>query len=248
MRLSVSKSRTTRNGNAESSLTEMSVTEILKLIRMGQIPSGSRVGEVALAKRLKMGRAPIRAALDRLANMGVVERIARSGTFVREVSLNDYCEIMDVRAGLESMAGFLATLRISEEQLDRLERIAAQLDGLDAQGTPARLSRETVLAHFDKIFALDFEFHMGIAQVCGNKRILALLEQQHLMERSFILGIGLPPRREQKLGDHPSHMDIVKAMRAGDPRVVRDCIMASMMGTKEGAIRRFSGYQMEDAL
>lgn len=232
----------------EASLTELSVTEILKLIRMGEIPTGSRVGEVALARRLKMGRAPIRAALDRLANMGVVERIARSGTFVREVSLNDYCEIMDVRAGLESMAGFLATLRISEEQLDRLENIAAELDRLDAQGTPERASRETLMAHFDKIFALDFEFHMGIAQVCGNKRILALLEQQHLMERTFILGIGLPPRRGQRVGDYPSHMDIVKAIRAGDPRAVRDSIMASMLGTKEGAIRRFSGYQIEHAL
>jgi DNA-binding GntR family transcriptional regulator len=237
-----------KNGNAESSLTEISVTEILRLIRVGEIPMGSRLGEVALSNRLKMGRAPVRAALDRLASMGVVERIARSGTFVREVSPNDYCEIMDVRAGLESMAGFLATLRISEEQLDRLEKIAAQLDALDDQGTPERLSQETVMAHFDKLFALDFEFHMGIAQVCGNKRILALLEQQHLMERSFILGIGLPPRKSQRMGDHPSHMDIVKAIRAGDPRVVRDIIMASMIGTKEGAIRRFSGYQMEHAL
>jgi len=139
-------------------------------------------------------------------------------------------------------------LRISEEQLDHLEKIAVQLDELDALGTPERSSRETLMAYFDKLFALDLEFHMGIAQVCGNKRILALLEQQHLMERSFIIGIGLPPRRRQEFGDHPSHTDIVRAIRAGDPRVVRDCILASMMGTKDGAIRRFSGYQVEHAL
>ena len=238
------KNQSIRNRNVEASLTELSVTEILKLIRVGQIATGSRVGEVALAKKLKMGRAPIRAALDRLANLGVVERIARSGTFVREVSLNDYCEIMDVRAGLESMAGFLATLRITEEQLARLEKLAEQVDRLDAEGPPAR-SREAVLAHYDKLFALDLDFHMGIAEVCGNQRIVALLEQQHLMERSFIQGIGLPPRKGQAFVDYPTHTEIVKAMRAGDPRAVRDSIMASMLGTKDGAIRRFSGFQIE---
>lgn len=241
----MSKRQSPRNGNAESSLTEQCVSEILKLIRLGEIPTGSRVGEVALAKKLGMGRAPVRAALDRLANMGVVERIARSGTFVREVSLNDYCEIIDVRAGLESMAGFLATLRISEEQLTKLEEIATELDDLDSQGISERLTREDTLALHDKLFALDTQFHMGIAQVCGNRRILALLEQQHLLERSFIIGMGLPPRRQKQVVEYPSHMDIVKELRKGNPKAVRDMILAALMGTKDGAIRRFSGYQIE---
>ncbi len=241
----MSKRQNARNRNAESSLTEQCVSEILRLIRMGQIPPGSRVGEVALARQLKMGRAPVRAALDRLANLGVVERIARSGTFVREVSLSDYCEIIDVRAGLESMAGFLATLRISEEQLAELEQIAQELDELDSEGVSERLSREANLALHDKLFALDTQFHMGIAQVCGNRRILALLEQQHLMERSFILGMGLPPRRQKQAVDYPGHRDIVKELRKGNPKAVRDMILAMLMGTKDGAIRRFSGYQIE---
>ncbi len=241
----MSKRQNSKKGDTESSLTEQCVSEILKLIRMGQIPTGSRVGEVALAKKLGMGRAPVRAALDRLANMGVVERIARSGTFVKEVSLNDYCEIIDVRAGLESMAGYLATLRISEEQLDRLEKIAKELDDLDMQGVSDRMSRDAMLALHDKLFALDSEFHMGIAQICGNRRIIALLDQQHLLERSFIIGMGMPPRRQKQLVDYPTHTDIVKEMRKGNPKAVRDMILASLMGTKDGAIRRHSGYQIE---
>lgn len=241
----MSKRQNSKKGDSESSLTEQCVSEILKLIRMGQIPTGSRVGEVALAKKLNMGRAPVRAALDRLANMGVVERIARSGTFVKEVSLNDYCEIIDVRAGLESMAGYLATLRISEEQLDRLEKIAQELDDLDMQGVSDRLSREAMLTLHDKLFALDNEFHMGIAQICGNRRIIALLDQQHLLERSFIIGMGMPPRRQKQLVDYPTHTDIVKELRKGNPKAVRDMILASLMGTKDGAIRRHSGYQIE---
>jgi len=235
------------SGNTESSLTEQCVSEILKLIRLGQIPTGSRVGEVALAKTLKMGRAPVRAALDRLANMGVVERIARSGTFVREVNITDYCEIIDVRAGLESMAGYLATLRISHDQLETLEELATQLDTLDVDLAGERISHAQLLAHYDKLFALDTQFHMGIAQVCGNRRILMLLEQQHLLERSFILGIGLPQRTTQKPGDYPHHKDIVKALRGGNPNTVRDMIVDSLMGTKDWAIRRFSGYQVESA-
>jgi len=239
------KSQSRKVVNAESSLTEMCVSEILKLIRLGQIPTQSRVGEVALAKRLKMGRAPVRAALDRLANMGVVERIARSGTFVREVTLNDYCEIIDVRAGLESMAGFLAALRVTAEQIAEFEKIARELDALDSASTPDRMPREALLAHYDKLFSLDIRFHMGIAQISGNRRIIALLEQQHLLERSFIIGLGLPPRGLERTVSYPSHVDIVTALKSGDPKSVRDMILSSLMGTKDGVIRRFSGYQIE---
>ncbi len=222
-------------------MTEAGVSAILKLIRTGQIPLGSRVGEVALAQRLKLGRAPVRAALDRLANMGVVDRIARSGTFVREVSIIDYCEVIDVRAGLEGMAGFLAASRITDEQLSEFEAIAKELDELDLAGISERMSREAQLKHFDKLFALDYKFHMGIAQICGNRRIVAILEQQHLLERSFIIGIGLPPRHGKAPSDAPTHLDIVKALRKGDPNEVRDAIQAGHNRTKEGVIRRFSG-------
>lgn len=235
------KSQNSNGRNGESSLTEICVSAILKLIRTGQIPIGSRVGEVALAQRLKLGRAPVRAALDRLANMGVVDRIARSGTFVREVNIIDYCEVIDVRAGLEGMAGFLAASRITDEQLSEFEAIAKELDELDFAGVSERMSREAQLKHFDKLFALDFKFHMGIAQICGNRRIIAILEQQHLLERSFIIGIGLPPRHGKAPSDAPTHLDIVKALRKGDPKEVRDTIQAGLNGTKEGVIRRFSG-------
>jgi len=237
----MSKQQNTKGQNGDSSLTEICVSAILKLIRTGQIAIGSRVGEVALARRLNLGRAPVRAALDRLANMGVVERIARSGTFVREVNITDYCEIIDVRAGLEGMAGYLAARRITDEQLAQLEAIAKELDALDSEGISERMSREAQLKHFDHLFALDFRFHMGIAQICGNRRIIALLEQQHLLERSFIIGIGLPARRGKSSSNAPTHLDIVKAFHKGDPKNVRDTIQAGLNGTKEGVIRLFSG-------
>ncbi|MCX6934835.1 MAG: GntR family transcriptional regulator [Verrucomicrobia bacterium] len=216
---------------------------ILKLIRTGQIAMGSRVSEVLLSRRLQLGRAPVRAALDRLASVGVVERLARAGTFVREVDIADYCEIFDVRAGLEGMAGYLATRKITEVQLEQLEKVATKLDQLDIEGISERSSRDEQFQHLDALFALDFQFHMGIAQICGNRRIIVLLEQQHLLERSFILGIGLPPRREKPQITYPDHRDIVKALRGGEPKIVRDTIQASLLGTKESVSCRANGSE-----
>lgn len=227
-----------KNIGAQETLTEICVSLILKLIRTGQIPMGSRVSEVLLSRRLKFGRAPVRAALDRLASLGVVERLPRAGTFVREVDIADYCEIFDVRAGLEGMAGYLATRNLGEAQLEQLEKVAATLDALDINGFSEDSSRAEQLQHLDTLFALDFEFHMGIAKACGNKRIILLLEQQHLLERSFILGIGLPPRRDKSKITYPDHRDIVKAIRQGEPSVVRATIQASLLGTKDAVIRR----------
>ena len=79
---------------------------------------------------------------------------------------------------------------------------------------------------------------MGIAKACGNKRIIILLENQHLLDRSFILGIGLPPRRDKSEITYPDHRDIVKAIRQGEPSVVRATIQASLLGTKDAVIRR----------
>ena len=50
-----------KNIGAQETLTEICVSLILKLIRTGQIPMGSRVSEVLLSRRLKFGRAPVRA-------------------------------------------------------------------------------------------------------------------------------------------------------------------------------------------
>ena len=89
---------------SERSLSQRCVHEILDMIRHQKLQPGQRLGEVAMARRLKLGRAPVRAAFDQLARAGLLERIARSGTFVRRVTLQDWCELMDLRAGVESMS------------------------------------------------------------------------------------------------------------------------------------------------
>src|SRR5687767_13366711 len=113
---------------AISNQTQRCVDLIVQLIRNEELSPGQRLGEVAMARRLKLGRAPVRAAFDQLAQVGLLERIPRSGTFVRKVTLQEYCEFVDLRAGLESIAARIACTRITDAELDKLEQLAKRLD------------------------------------------------------------------------------------------------------------------------
>ncbi len=177
---------------------------ILNRILMGKIQPGQRLSEIGLAKDLGIGLTPLRRELDRLAYRGILERSSRVGTFVREVSVDEFCQLMDLRAALEGMAARLAVGRITDSQLGRLEKLARQLDSPKTrivQGEP-----------------MDEEFHHIILEAAGNSEITRVLEGRLVREKTFLLLV----RVSRKRSEYPAspawvvpHMQIVKSFQGG---------------------------------
>src|SRR5204863_65882 len=82
-----------------------------------EMAPGSVVNEARLREDLKIGRTPIREALQRLARENLVRSIPHRGTFVTDVNITDLARITEVRIVLEAHAARLATEKVTATDL-----------------------------------------------------------------------------------------------------------------------------------
>lgn len=94
---------------------------IRDMILSGDLPSGSKIGEEALAEQCGVSRTPIREALSRLEAELLIRRSDTQRSFVADWSLEDVEEMFELRGLLESRAARRAAKRISWSQIERLK-------------------------------------------------------------------------------------------------------------------------------
>jgi DNA-binding GntR family transcriptional regulator len=180
-----------------------------------ELAPGARLHEAELAAELAVSRTPLREALRMLLAEDLVEQLPTGGMLVRRLDLQDMRELYAVRAALEGLAAREACRRLTEADLEVLERLVEQMRLLVDH--PAELTR------------LGGEFHARIAAAAGNRRCEQLLRQLHgHMRRYHVLSSRRGLRRRVALEDHRA---LFEALRARDPeaaeRTVRDHIMAA---------------------
>lgn len=139
----------------------------------GEYPPGTHLVETALAETLGISRTPIREALSRLQQDGLVDRGSR-GLQVRQRSSAEILEIFEVRIVLEGTAAKLAAERHTE--VDRI-RIQAHLAKLDTN----RGADPDVQAGINR------EFHRSIWYASHNRALIDMLERLsvHLFRYPF---------------------------------------------------------------
>ena len=94
------------------------ITEQLEEQILGGVFSGdSRLDEGRLAEQFGVSRTPLREALQRLSQSGLVELVPCRGAFVRQPSLVELMEMFEVMAEIEAVCGRLASKRISDRAL-----------------------------------------------------------------------------------------------------------------------------------
>jgi DNA-binding GntR family transcriptional regulator len=171
------------------------------LIRCALLP-GSEFTENALASRYQFGKTPIRQALARLAQEGMVRILPRRGYLVNPISIKDVEDIFYLRLLLETDAVRLAAGRVDAVPLRRLDEICrAGYDPADPQSAAEFLRANT-------------EFHVTIAHASGNDRLATIVAQLlRDMERLFHVGLRLRNRSEEMAHEH---RDLVDALVAGD--------------------------------
>src|SRR5256886_5800706 len=128
------------------SQSEEAYSRILERIVSLEMPPGSVVNEAQLREDLRIGRTPIREALQRLARENLVRSIPHRGTFVTDVNITDLARITEVRIVLEAHAA-----RLAAEKMTAADR-EAMTDLLDL------LRRGRVADHRD-LMRLDQQIH-----------------------------------------------------------------------------------------
>lgn len=122
-----------RQSEKSLSQTLRAALGVRDLLYSGAFRPGDRLSEIALSDRLGLSRTPIRAALARLEQEGMVEVIPSGGYAVRTFSEADIIDAIELRGVLEGTAARLAAERgASEKTMDAISKTLAELDEIVA--------------------------------------------------------------------------------------------------------------------
>ena len=171
-----------------------------------------RLDERQLSEKLAISRTPIREALARLEQEGLVRIVPRKGVFIVRKTKDEILEMITVWAALESMAARLVTLRASDEEIATLRRLFSEFGG------------GAVTAQIDEYSELNIDFHSQILK-SGKCALLEELANNLFMHMRSIRArtISEDDRARRSIIDH---MQIIEAIEARDAdlaeRLVRE--------------------------
>jgi DNA-binding GntR family transcriptional regulator len=132
-------------------------------ITSGRYPAGARLNESQIAREFNISRIPVREALVRLRESGLVMKHDRRGMFVTQLSDEEVQRINSVRIVLEAEALRLCRLNLDKKQ-------AAKLKGLVEKMEKWRAESQVDAAQ------LDIEFHRALWTAAGNPRLYEILD------------------------------------------------------------------------
>lgn len=185
------------------SLADKVFRQLEEEILNGALKAGEQLTEVRISQRLGVSRTPVREAIHRLEQDGLVRLIPNKGATVVGVSEQDLRDIYDIRMQLEGLASKWAAQRVTEEECRALQ------DLLELQ------EFYTSKDDFEQLRNLDSRFHEMIYQLSGSRTLRQTLSSlHHLVQRYRKMSFATAGRSQKVLGEHQK---IVDAIRSHDP-------------------------------
>ena len=141
---------------------------VRELLLRGEFARGERMSELSLVARLGMSRTPIRLALERLAHIGLLDVVPSGGFVVREFTIGDALDAIELRGVLEGAAARLASERLtSDSDVESLRHLSRQMEALQ------RLTIDS----FDQYMDLNEAFHARIVELSRSAMLQRHVEQ-----------------------------------------------------------------------
>lgn len=190
------------SGHMEQKRSDIIANQIEELVFDGTFRDGERLDEVQLSERFSVSRTPVREALLRLAQSGLVEHLPRRGVFVRQPGPIALMEMFEVMAELEATAARFAATRISDNAVQELKDVNQRCNA-------AVESRDT-----EEYYRENEQFHAILYRESGN----SFLEQECLRLQRRLqpfrrTQLRLRGRLSQSMREHE---EIVQALEEGD--------------------------------
>ena len=171
--------------------------QLRELILSGELPGGMRIAELAIVERLGVSRTPIRAALLRLEQEGLLEALPNGGYAVRTFSERDISESIELRGTIEGLLARLAAERGAPPVV--LGDARRCLEQIDAFLRSSALS-ETA---FSQYVALNERFHALLREMAGSDVIT------HQLDRVMSLPFASPSAFVVEQADSPQARDML---------------------------------------
>lgn len=181
-------------------LRELLCENIRQAIIDGTFSPGERLMEIQLADEMGVSRTPVREAIRKLELEGFVVMIPRRGTYVADISIRDITEIYEIRTCLDVLSAGLAAERITDEELEALNRLLVEIGQYIAEN------------NMEKIVEADTAFHDILYQASRNERLRSIINNL----REQLTGIrgrsmSYPGRLVETMDEHRALVDSIAA-------------------------------------
>ncbi len=187
-----------------------------------------KLDERKLAMNLGVSRTPIREAITRLEQEGLVKTYPRRGAFVVRKSKAEILEIVCVWAGLEGMAARLVTENASDEEIASMRRMFATFD----ESHEAR-------AHIDEYSDTNILFHQRLIELSKCRLLKEITDGLFMHMRAIRRKtIGERDRATESIIDH---MRIIRAVEARDATMAEQLVREHAMTLAEH-IKQYVDY------
>lgn len=203
--------------------------EVAKLLRdlilSGSLRPGEKIDQDAIADQLSISRLPVREALIILETEGLIDNVARRGSFVTALTPADFRDHYEMYGVLSGLAAKRAAVSADSELLERLEQIMV---AFESTNDPHEKDD------------LNFQFHQAINRAGRSKRLTAVLR---------LLSKNMPTHffefhREWEPVSESEHRAIFEALRAGDGDTAFQNVYTHFASVGEQAVARLrdAGY------
>lgn len=154
----------TDEGRGYEPLSRIVARVVREAILDGRLPSGTRVQQEPLAKRLGTSRIPVREALQELEAEGLVTIVPHSGARVAKLDIAEHTETYRMREGIEPMAIAESAPLLTDEQIEEIRRHEAAVEASAGSADPYHWLAE------------DRAFHLATYVAAPMPRVLRMIE------------------------------------------------------------------------
>ncbi|WP_086313657.1 hypothetical protein A5821_001186 [Enterococcus sp. 7F3_DIV0205] len=172
-------------------LKELVYKAFRKTIILGEIPAGQRINEKEFSEVMNISRTPIRYALQKLVEEGLVDHVKGVGIIVRGISLNDAHEIYAIRKSLDVLATITAMKEMTSDDFDELKALLEETEQLNEEN-----EIDQVLQRFSDFNELIYEK----SKMLRLKSIVMKLREYLVYFRD--ISIRSKDRRDKALNEH----------------------------------------------
>lgn len=209
------------------SLSEQVYCYIKRLILAGEIRGGERIPEEKVAQQFGVSRTPIREALNRLEEYGLIQIKPRSYAEVVVLEPREAGQLAIIRSQLETLAVDLLADCGTEEDFNELDLLVGECNALIAKGD--------IATTFEK----DSVLHLEIARRTGNRHLYEICEKLDAKIQLLRLVLSIPL---EKLIIYVKHHDeIVNSMRRRDKETAVALMRHHVMNQLQDQVKVHNG-------
>jgi DNA-binding GntR family transcriptional regulator len=171
----------------------------------GAFPADAQLSEMELARQLKVSRGPIREAMQRLIQEGLLRAERNRGVFVVELDHDDARDVYLARGAIERTAAAIVAQRSPEGAFDALQEVVDRLAA-------------SVNGEWTEVITHDLAFHQTLVDAASSPRLTRMFRT--LLAETRLCLIRLEPFYVGRSEVVAEHQGILDAIRSGNLRAV----------------------------